>query len=32
MPDLIINTSYHYNVTIPTLYLSKPAGSNEVLK
>jgi hypothetical protein len=32
IPDLIIDTSNHYNVTAPTLYLSKPAGSNEVLK
>jgi hypothetical protein len=32
IPDLIIDTSYHYNATIPTLYLSKPAGSREVLK
>ncbi|HEY8896683.1 MAG TPA: hypothetical protein VIM79_17790 [Niastella sp.] len=32
IPDLIIDTSYHYNATVPTLYLSKPAGSNEVLK
>ncbi|MCS3798799.1 hypothetical protein [Niastella sp. OAS944] len=32
IPDLIINTSHHYNVEAPALYLSKPAGSNEVLK
>lgn len=32
IPDLIINTSSHYNATIPALYLSKPAGSKEVLK
>lgn len=32
IPDLIINTSNHYNVTAPALYLSKPAGSNDVLK
>lgn len=32
IPDLIIDSSYHYNVTIPTLYLSKPAGSKEVFK
>lgn len=32
IPDLIINTSYHYNAIVPTLYLSKPAGEKEVLK
>ena len=32
IPDLIINTSWHYNAIVPTLYLSKPAGSNDVLK
>jgi hypothetical protein len=32
IPDLIINTSYHYNATVPTLYLSKPAGDKEILK
>lgn len=32
IPDLIINTSYDYNAFIPTLYLSRYAGSNEVLK
>jgi hypothetical protein len=32
IPDLIINTSYHYNATVPTLYLSKPADSKEVFK
>ena len=32
IPDLIINTSNHYNVTAPALYLSKPAGGNDVLK
>jgi hypothetical protein len=32
IPDLIINTSYHYNVTAPALYLSKPAGSKDVFK
>lgn len=31
-PDLLINTSWHYNVFRPTLYLSKPAGSNHLLK
>lgn len=29
--DLIINTTNHYNVYIPTLYLSKPAKSYELL-
>jgi hypothetical protein len=32
IPDLVINTSYHYNAIVPTLYLSKPADSNEVFK
>jgi hypothetical protein len=32
IPDLIINTSYHYNAIVPTLYLSKPAGDKEILK
>jgi hypothetical protein len=32
IPDLIINTSNHYNATVPTLYLSKPAGSTQLLK
>jgi len=30
--DLIIDTARHYNVSSPTLYLSKPAENNEVLK
>lgn len=30
--DLIIDTSRHYNVTSPTIYLSKPAGNEEVVK
>ncbi len=30
--DLIIDTSRHYNVTSPTLYLSKPANDKEVVK
>ena len=30
--DLIINTSNHYNAISPTLYLSKPADSNSLLK
>jgi hypothetical protein len=29
--DLIVNTSRHYNVTNPTLYLSKPAKKLEIL-
>jgi hypothetical protein len=32
IPDLIIDTSYHYNAFVPTLYLSKPASKNELLK
>ena len=32
IPDLIINTSYHYNAIVPTLYLSKPADSKDVFK
>ncbi len=30
--DLIIDTSRHYNITSPTLYLSKPTNSGEVVK
>ena len=30
--DLIIDTSRHYNVTSPTLYLSRPADKKEVVK
>ncbi len=30
--DLIIDNSRHYNELIPTLYLSKPADKNEILK
>ena len=30
--DLIIDTSRHYNVSSPTLYLSKPAGKGQILK
>lgn len=30
--DLIINTSSHYNLTRPTIYLSKPANKNEIIK
>lgn len=32
IPDLILNTSSHYNATCPTLYLSKPANKNEIVK
>lgn len=32
IPDLIINTSWHYNAEVPTLYLSKPANKTELLK
>jgi hypothetical protein len=31
-PDLIIDTSNHYNAEVPTLYLSKPAGKDQLLK
>lgn len=30
--DLILDTSRHYNVTSPTIYLSRPASTNEVVK
>ncbi len=30
--DLIIDTSNHYNVTSPTIYLSKPAKNGEIVK
>lgn len=30
--DLIIDTSRHYNVTSPTIYLSRPADSGEIVK
>lgn len=30
--DLIIDTSNHYNASMPTLYLSKAASKNEVVK
>ncbi|MCL9806673.1 hypothetical protein NAT51_14145 [Flavobacterium amniphilum] len=30
--DLIIDTSYHYNMGRPTLYLSKPADDNQIIK
>ncbi len=32
IPDLIIDTSWHYNAEVPTLYLSKPAEKNQLLK
>lgn len=32
IPDLILNTSYHYNAIVPTLYLSKPASGGNLLK
>jgi hypothetical protein len=32
IPDLIINTSWHYNAEAPTLYLSKPAHKTQLLK
>lgn len=30
--DLLIDTSWHYNVTAPTLYLSKPSETGHLLK
>ncbi|RFS20070.1 hypothetical protein DVR12_20330 [Chitinophaga silvatica] len=30
--DLLIDTSYHYNLEAPTLYLSKPAAEGHLLK
>jgi hypothetical protein len=30
--DLILDTSRHYNMLSPTLYLSKPAGKDQLLK
>jgi hypothetical protein len=30
--DLIIDTSWHYNATRPTIYLSKPVGKGKLLK
>jgi hypothetical protein len=32
VPDLIINTSRHYNVSSPTLYLSRPVTMGFILK
>ncbi len=32
IPDLLINTSNHYNSYVPTLYLSKEANENKILK
>jgi hypothetical protein len=32
VPDMIINTSNHYNMYLPTLYLSKPATGQQLLK
>lgn len=32
LPDLILDTSGHYNASSPTLFLSKPAGSGKLLK
>jgi len=32
IPDLIINTSRHYNADCPTLYLSKPAKGKDIVK
>ncbi len=30
--DFIIDTSRHYNMFSPTLYLSKPAGKGQIVK
>jgi hypothetical protein len=30
--DLVLDNSYHYNVTFPTLYLSRPASEDQILK
>lgn len=30
--DLIIDTSYHYNLSRPTIYLSKPAEKGKIIK
>ena len=30
--DIITDNTYHYNVSIPTLYLSRPAQGDEILK
>jgi hypothetical protein len=32
IPDLLLNTSYHYNLYRPTLYLSSFANENELVK
>ncbi|RAJ00300.1 hypothetical protein LX64_04002 [Chitinophaga skermanii] len=32
LPDFIINTSYHYNLSAPTLYLSSEAKGNDLLR
>lgn len=32
IPDLLINTSNHYNTSVPTLYLSKEAHKGKILK
>lgn len=30
--DMILDNTYHYNLTDPTLYLSRPAGKGQVVK
>jgi hypothetical protein len=30
--DLILDNTYHYNVRDPTIYFSRPAGNNQVVK
>ena len=32
IPDLIIDTTSDYNAEVPTLYLSRPAKSGDLLK
>jgi len=32
IPDLLIDSANHYNASVPTLYLSKEAKTNEILK
>jgi len=32
IPDLLINTSNHYNSSVPTIYLSKDADTGKILK
>lgn len=32
IPDLLTNNTYHYNVSMPTLYLSRPATEGNIYK